>query len=146
MGFARLCLLGGVELKTSSGSAVPIPRKKAQALLAYLACHPGQTQPREKLATLFWPEMEDQQARANLRKALFVLRAHLSAVRPGLRIDEEAVALEVTALDVDVLAFQRLARRADPDSLQQAADLYQGHLLEGLNVSEPPFEELRPRR
>src|SRR5262249_60244948 len=93
MGFARLRLLGGVELKTSSGSTVPIPRKKAQALLAYLACHPGQTQPREKLATLFWPEMEDQQARANLRKALFILRSHLSAVRPDPRIDDEAHAL-----------------------------------------------------
>ena len=147
MGFARLRLLGGVELKTSSGSAVPIPRKKAQALLAYLACHPGQAQPREKLATLFWPEMADQQARANLRKALFVLRSHLSAVRPGLRIEEEAVALEVTTLDVDVLAFQRLAHRADPESLHQAADLYQGNLLEGLNVSEAPFEEwLRDER
>jgi len=147
MGCPRLRLLGGVELKTSAGVVIPIPRKKAQALLAYLACHPGQAQARDKLATLFWPEMVDQQARANLRKALFVLRSPLSAVEPGLRIEDEAVALEVTALDVDVLAFRRLARCADPESLQQAAELYQGNLLEGLNVTEAPFEEwLREER
>ena len=147
MGFPALRLFGGVELKTSAGSAVPIPRKKAQALLAYLACHPGEAQPRGKLATLFWPEMDDQQARANLRKALFVLRSPLSTVRSSLRIEEEAVALDVTALDVDVLTFQRLARRADLEALQQAADLYRGHLLEGLGVSETPFEEwLREER
>jgi DNA-binding SARP family transcriptional activator/lipopolysaccharide biosynthesis regulator YciM len=147
MGFAGLRLLGGVELKTGSGSAVPIPRKKAQALLAYLACHPGQAQPRDKLATLLWPEMEDQQARANLRKALFVLRSPLSAVRSSLRIEEEAVTLDVTELDVDVLTFQRLARKADPKALQQAADLYRGSLLEGLSVTETPFEEwLREER
>jgi DNA-binding SARP family transcriptional activator len=140
MGLAGLRLLGGVELTTSSGSAVPIPRKKAQALLAYLACHPGQAQPRDKLATLFWPEMEDQQARANLRKALFTLRPPLSAVGSSLRIEEEAVALDVTALDVDVLVFQRLARKGDPETLQQAADLYRGNLLEGLGVTETPFE------
>ena len=147
MGLAGLRLFGGVELTTSSGHPVPIPRKKAQALLAYLACHPGQAQPRDKLATLFWPEMDDQQARANLRKALFVLRSPLSAVPSSLRIEEEAVALDVTALDVDVLAFERLARRADPEALQQAAALYRGNLLEGLGVSETPFEEwLREER
>ena len=141
MGLAGLRLFGGVELKTSSGDPLPIPRKKAQALLAYLACHPGQAQPRDKLATLFWPEMDDQQARANLRKTLFVLRSHLSAVPSSLRIEEEAIALDLSALDVDVLAFERLARKADPEALQQAAELYRGDLLEGLDVTEAPFQE-----
>jgi len=52
MGSLELRLLGGFDLRTGSGLPAPIARKKAQALLAYLACHPGQAQPRDKLATL----------------------------------------------------------------------------------------------
>src|SRR5499426_2632248 len=85
--------------------------------------------------------MDDWQARANLRKVLFVLRPRLSVVSPSLRLDEDTVTLDSAALDVDVLAFQRLARRADPEALQQAVDLYGGDLLEGLGVTEAPFEE-----
>src|SRR5215813_6307180 len=137
----QLRLLGGFDLQAGPGQAVPIRLKKAQALLAYLACHPRQSRPRDKLATLLWPEMDDWQARANLRKVLFVLRRGLSVISPSLRLDEDTVTLDTAALDVDVLAFQRLARRADPEALQQAVDLYRGDLLEGLGVTEAPFEE-----
>src|SRR5215831_17934056 len=105
----QLRLLGGFDLQAGPGQAVPIRLKKAQALLAYLACHPGQSRPRDKLATLLWPEMDDWQARANLRKVLFVLRRGLSVISPSLRLDEDTVTLDTAALDVDVLAFQRLA-------------------------------------
>ena len=37
----ELRLLGGFEVKTNAGCPVPIARKKAPALLAYLACPPG---------------------------------------------------------------------------------------------------------
>src|SRR5262245_35287411 len=141
MGRLQLRLLGGFDLQAGPGQAVPIRLKKAQALLAYLACHSGQSHPRDKLATLLWPEMDDWQARANLRKVLFVLRPGLSVVSPSLRLDEDTVTLDTAALEVDVLAFQRLARRADREALQQAVDLYRGDLLEGLGVTEAPFEE-----
>jgi DNA-binding SARP family transcriptional activator len=120
---------------------VPIARKKAQALLAYLACHPGQSHPRDKLTTLLWPEIDDRQARANLRKVLFVLRPALSAAPLSLRIEEDGVALDCAALDVDVLAFERLVRQGTPQALQQAAELYRGDLLAGLAVTTPAFEE-----
>ncbi len=141
MGSLALRLLGGFECKTSLGHPVPIRSQKAQALLAYLACHPGQSHPRDKLATLLWPEIDDHQARANLRKALFVLRPALAAAPSSLRIEEGAVALDTGALDIDVVAFERLVRQGTPQALQQAADLYRGDLLEGLGVTETPFEE-----
>src|SRR5262249_40556111 len=141
MGSLELRLLGGFDFKTDSGRPVPIARKKAQALLAYLACHPGQSHPRDKLTTLLWPDIDDHQARANLRKVLFVLRPALSPAPLSLRIGEDGVALDCAALDVDVLAFERLVRQGTPQDLQQAAELYRGDLLEGLAVSAPPFEE-----
>jgi DNA-binding SARP family transcriptional activator len=137
----QLRLLGGFDLKAGPGQDLPIKLKKAQALLAYLACHPGQSHPRDKLATLLWPERDDRQARANLRKVLYVLRSRLSLTSPSLGLDEDTVTLDTAALDVDVLAFQRLARRTDPEALQQAVDLYRGDLLEGFGVTEAPFEE-----
>ena len=123
MGSLELRLLGGFDFKTDSGRPVPIARKKAQALLAYLACHPGQSHPRDKLTTLLWPDIDDHQARANLRKVLFVLRPALSPAPLSLRIGEDGVALDCAALDVDVLAFERLVRQGTPQALQQAATL-----------------------
>src|SRR5262245_5590261 len=141
MSSLELRLLGGFELKTSAGVTVPVARKKGQALLAYLACHPGHSHPRDKLTALFWPEIDDSQARANLRKALFVLRPALSSTRSSLRVEEDAVALDCAELMVDVLAFERLARQGTPAALQQAAELYRGDLLEGLVVATPSFDE-----
>src|SRR5262245_43808772 len=147
MASLELRLLGGFDSRTSSARPVPIPRKKSQALLAYLACHPGRAHSRDKLATLLWPEFDTQQARANLRKALFVLRRALSASPLCLRIAEDVVALDVTAVDVDVLVFERLARSADPEALQRAVELYRGDLLEGVGGTETPFDEwLVPER
>src|SRR5262249_61102670 len=75
----------------------------------------------------------------NLRKVLFVLRPRLSLVPPSLRLDEDTVTLDSAALDVDVLAFQRLARTADPEALQQAVDLYGGGPPEGPGGPERAF-------
>ena len=42
-----LSLLGGFQARLDSGSAVALPTRKAQALLAYLASPPGQAHPRD---------------------------------------------------------------------------------------------------
>ena len=135
-----LRLLGGFELRHESGEVVRIarPRRKAQALLAYLACHPAQAHLRDKLAALLWPDMESEEARANLRQALSALRG---AVPAALHIDQDAVTLTPGAMHVDTLAFERLARAAVLPSLLEAGDLYRGDLLAGLDVGEAPFEE-----
>jgi len=54
MAKVNLALLGGFRLQTDSGEPVPLSTKKAGALLAYLALHSGQAQPRPKLAALLW--------------------------------------------------------------------------------------------
>jgi len=136
-----LRLLGGFELARGSGAPVTIARRKSQALLAYLALSTGQRHLRDKLAALFWPDVEDRQARQSLRQALLALRQVLAPSPPSLLIEDEAVGLEVGALDIDVQAFERAVADATPSSLHEAARLYRGELLEGLGVSEPPFEE-----
>ncbi len=58
---------------TRDGQPVDLRSKKAQALLVYLALV-GKPYSREYLATLFWGDKGDEQARRNLRQALFALR------------------------------------------------------------------------
>src|ERR1700737_3836100 len=69
-----LRLLGGLRAQHGSGRPLSIPRKKAQALLAYLALHPGAAASRDSLAGLLWSGTTDEHARHNLRQTLFALR------------------------------------------------------------------------
>jgi len=60
---------------------------------------------------------------------------------PALVEEGQTLALALTAVDVDVAAFERAAAQSTPEALAEAAALYQSDLLEGLAVSEAPFEE-----
>lgn len=137
-----LTLLGGFQARVDPGPALGLPTRKAQALLAYLAVPLGQAHPRDKLATLLWGGMRDEQARNSLRQALFGLRRALAACDPSpLRAEADTIALDPAAVEVDVATFERQRAEATPDALERAAGLYRGDLLEGLVVDEAPFEE-----
>src|SRR5262249_56204383 len=84
--------------------------------------------------------------RGRLRQAVTRLRG---ALPPGaLRVDEVEVALEPGAIDVDVVTFNRLVAEGTPAALAQAATVYAGDLLAGIDVNGAmPFEEwLRTER
>jgi predicted ATPase/DNA-binding SARP family transcriptional activator len=137
-----LTLLGGFQAQLDAGAALVLPTRKSQALLAYLALPPGQAHSREKLATLLWGDMQDAQARGNLRHALARIRKALPrSARPGLVLDGPSVALDPSVVDVDVARFERLVADGSADALEQAARLYRGDLLAGLALAERPFEE-----
>jgi DNA-binding SARP family transcriptional activator len=137
-----LTLLGGFEARLASGEPLPLRRKKTQALLAYLAIHPGQAHSRDKLAALLWGETGEDHARSSLRQAVFALREVLPATRPPILLtDGGTVALNAAAVDVDVAAFERLLAEGTPDALVRAAAIYRGDLLDGFHVKELGFEE-----
>ena len=138
----KLTLLGGFQAQPEAGGALVLPTKKAQALLAYLAVPLGQPHPREKLATLLWGDMQDAQARGNLRYALSKIRKALPlSARAGLILDGPGVALDPAVVDVDVARLERLVADGRPEALEQIAGLYRGDLLAGLVLAERPFEE-----
>src|SRR5262245_54293250 len=135
----RLTLLGVFRMETGM-EPLSLPTK-AQALPAYLALAPGQSHSRAKLAGLLWGDRGEEQARNSLRQALFVIRQPLAAAgRECLAIGTDTVKLDLTTIDVDVVAFRRLATQGTTGALQEAAALYGGDLLEGLNVPEATFE------
>ena len=110
--------------------------------MAYLAVPVGQAHPREKLASLLWGDMQDAQARGNLRYALSRIgKALPRSARPGLVLDGPSVALDPAIVDVDVARLERLVADGRPEALEQIAGLYRGDLLAGLVLAERPFEE-----
>jgi DNA-binding SARP family transcriptional activator/class 3 adenylate cyclase len=141
MAKVNLALLGGLRLQTDSGEPVPLSTKKAGALLAYLALHPGQAQARPKLAALLWGDRSEAQARDSLRQALSLLRKALSRVDPRALIAyEDTISFEPTALTTDTTVFGSLVVPPGVEGLEQAIALYGGELLEGFQVAAPEFE------
>jgi DNA-binding SARP family transcriptional activator/pimeloyl-ACP methyl ester carboxylesterase len=133
-------LLGGLRSERAAGVPVFIRRRKARALLAYLALRPGSEYSRESLAALLWPDMADVQARHNLRQAMLAVRQTLAMESDLFAGDGEMLALDPAAVTVDVPSFERCVRADTPGALLQAAALYQGDLLEGFSIDEGPFE------
>jgi TolB-like protein/predicted Zn-dependent protease len=135
-------LLGGFEAHFQSGESIPPIGRKAQALLATLAMAPGTPQPREKLAALLWSNRGEAQARSSLRQALSELRKALAAADPPpLETAGESVTLAADAVVVDVDVFGRLIDGGERPSLESAAELYRGDLLDGLAAPDPAFED-----
>jgi DNA-binding SARP family transcriptional activator len=142
MAVLKVALLGTFEARLGSGATITFPRRKSEALLAYLALHPGQAQARDKLAALLWGDVSDDRARHSLRQALVTLRRALPGSAAASLVEEgNTIRLDPGAVEIDVALFECLAADGSPEALERAAALYRGDFLEGIGVDEPPFEE-----
>jgi TolB-like protein len=140
----RLDLLGGFALHDAHSRELAIRSKKAQALLAILALATGRPQARAKLIALLWSDRGEAQARSSLRQALSELRKALPDVDPPILTGgREEVCLDPRSVAVDAVTLGRLIEEDTADSLAQAAELYRGDLLDGLDVRDAAFEEWR---
>jgi TolB-like protein/DNA-binding SARP family transcriptional activator len=139
MAVLRLSLLGGFSARGTNGQVVPLPTRKAEALLAFLACKSGEAQPRDRLTALLWGDRSDRQARHSLSQTLFSIRHAFGGSTPLLFIDRETVAMPPDAVDLDIADFQEFV--SIPNGLKAALDLYRGPFLDGFNLRESGFEE-----
>ena len=108
-----ICLFGPPTL-VLDGQQVLLDRWKALALLAYLAVE-ERPHRRDGLATLFWPELSQSQARNGLRRTLNALKHALGD--QWLDVTRETVQIRQTAnLTVDVWQFRacRASRKPAP--------------------------------
>ena len=135
----QLTLLGGFGVRRTNRGDVRLPTRKAEALLAFLACHPGEKQPRDRLTALLWGDRGDRQARHSLSQTLLSIRQELGEANSLLLIERETVALRADAVAWDAIEFRRLA--AVPGELRAALDLYRGPFLDGFSLREPGFED-----
>jgi len=93
---------------------------------------------RDSLVALFWPELDQEHARAALRQALHGLRHALGDGVLVTRGDED-IGLDAERIRCDVVEFERAAVAGQ---LADALDLYRGDLLEGFFIrGAPEFEQ-----
>jgi DNA-binding SARP family transcriptional activator/TolB-like protein len=130
----RFHTLGRLDLRGPEGVELRpvLQQPKRLGLLAYLAvASPRRFHRRDTLLGLFWPELDQEHARAALRRALYFLRAQLGPEVVAGRGDDE-VGVPEEALWCDATALERSLDEKEPE---QALELYRGTFLEGLHVA-----------
>lgn len=127
-------LLGQYALAID-GRPLTISSRPARLLLAYTLLH-QMPHPREHLAELLWPDSTPDNARSNLRHALWQLRTDLADCgcdAPLLHITEHDIGLNVAcALWLDTAVLEAPIRDDTPlDAVEAQLCVYQGELLPG---------------
>ena len=147
----RLFFLGPPRLERD-GQAIEPDTRKAVALLAYLAVS-GNYQTRDGLAALLWPEMDDEHARAALRRTLSSLRgvigdAPLFVTRDGLAINPDGdlwcdvVAFEAAIATAAHHAHSPATPKPDLAAVESAVALYRDTFLSGFSLRDSaPFDD-----
>lgn len=137
----------GVPALVVQGHEVPLSLKRAFALLAYLAFHPGPV-PRAHLATLLWPDADEAQARTRLRRLVYTLE-DVAGCRM-LSSANDCLSLAAGRLETDALQFTRFARSAVASEALGDATLAQARqwmararrpLLQGIGLGSEAFDD-----
>ena len=145
----RLRVLGEVEVCASDGSEIEavVRQPKRLALFLYLLLSDRRFHRRDSLLALFWPDQDDQHARAALRRSLHFLRVHLGTKAIDTRGDDD-VGVAPDAAWCDATAFRDALRAG---KYEDALTLYRGDLLEGVHIASAPevgqwLDETRTRQ
>jgi predicted ATPase/DNA-binding SARP family transcriptional activator/tetratricopeptide (TPR) repeat protein len=130
---------------------IPLNRRKAQALLAYL-CVETHPHSRDSIIDLLWPLFEPEDGRNNLRRELSILKKQLEV--DILQVNRVTVgvdsgALESGLVEVDILRFESLISKVTRhdenlnqlcpdcvDYLNEALDLYTDDFLAGFSLPD----------
>src|SRR5687768_1506333 len=119
----RLLTFGGLALKSGDGSS-PRLRPQRLAILAVLAAGEHGVS-RERLYSIFWPEADEEHARASLRQALYALRQELGE---DVVESDAALTLDRARVASDVADFRSALASG---ARSQAAQLATGPFLDG---------------
>src|SRR5438552_523910 len=120
----EITLFAGLACRRAGRDLALPPARRARALLAYLALRSGAAVRRDYLAYTLWPDSSEQQARTNLRGALFDLTRGIPDLATALRTSRQTISLLSDACLVDVAEFERLASPAGgPDGPVSPEDL-----------------------
>lgn len=132
------------------GSPLSGLSRRAQGMLAYLACQPGMRAERGSLADLLWSDRSEDQARASLRQELSVVR---KALGENIHTDRQAVWLmEVTVrresgdflqgFDLGSEGFEDWLRQERMQGQTGTADDPRAKAVDRATLAVLPFEEL----
>ncbi len=132
----KVRFLGQFDVR-ENGESIQIPSRPAQSLLAYLLLTPGTAHRREKLAGLLWPDSTEDNARSNLRQALWRVRKALNGgslpEKDYLYSDQFSIEFNAESdYWLDVPDLENWAQEMNAtDQLIEKLELYRGELLPG---------------
>jgi len=113
-----------------------------QGLLVYLALQSDKPLPREVLTALIWPEESEENARNNLRQAIYQLRKLLGDLdepaRPYLLVTRQTV--QFNRESDYTLDVQQFLQAVDAGDLATAVTHYSNDLLPGFTCDSLEFE------
>jgi DNA-binding SARP family transcriptional activator len=154
----QVSLLGTFDLAVDGRRIHSDLGPSGQRMAAFLFAFPGRLHRRERLADLFWPDMNTERSRAALNSAIWRVRKILSCAKESngasnlKTIGSDVILDSAPWLDVDVHRLDRLCKelrgkRAVDDSyspqLLATLELYGGPFLE--KEDAPVFVEERER-
>jgi DNA-binding SARP family transcriptional activator/tetratricopeptide (TPR) repeat protein/TolB-like protein len=135
----RFRALGSLDLRRQDGQEIRavVAQPKRVALWTYLTlARPHGFHRRDHLLPMFWPDADDERARAALSRAIYFLRHEVGDVIVS-RGDEIAINRERVWCDVS--AFEEQCAAGEP---REALNVYRGDLLPGFFASSGNnFEE-----
>ncbi len=132
----RFFTFGGIGIASDDGSTVPRLRPPRLALLAVVAAADDRGVSRERLASFFWPDADERNARHSVRQALYALRNDLN--REVVRAEGAALVLDPAEISADVIEFRRALAAGDR---ARAVALVRGPFLDGFYLpGAPDFE------
>lgn len=110
----QILLLGGLKLRGTDGAATPPLTGTARELLAYLCTHAGKEVRRERVADIFWPDLDEARGRAALNTAVWRINKCVKACPVmTLRSTPEHLTLETAeGVAVDVRLLEDAVRAA----------------------------------
>ncbi|PFH10047.1 AAA ATPase-like protein [Collimonas sp. PA-H2] len=132
---ARLNLLGTFEFfNAETGQKIKLAYTKLTLLLTYLALEP-RAHTRESLVDLLWPELDEHDGKANLRRALFNLQqafVQAKLEKSLLYADRSIVHLSEERFWIDADEFENWEKIDCIKLTDQQLELYRGPLLDGI--------------
>ena len=160
MSYASFTLFGKLQMQLNGHDILGCEARKLQELLCYLLLHRDRPHAREMLAAVFWGNAPTAQSKKYLRQALWQLQTALDSQgandhEPLLVVDSiwvrlnpqssywldvalfEAAFAQVQSISAEKLMLEQV------QSLQEAAQLYKGDLLEGWHDDWCIFERER---
>ena len=127
-------LLGGCTLE-QNGRPLALPYDKVRALLAWLVLEAQRPVSRAQVADMLWPDVDPEDARANLRHALHSLKRALGSNAGIIQADRQSLCFLSRGIRVDVLEFLDGAT-ARPPGWRLA--LYQGEFMQDVHLEGCP--------
>lgn len=136
-----LKVLGGFQFSRAGRPINALKTGRMQSLITYLALNRHIQCPRQRIASLFWPDSQERQARTNLRQLIHHLHTALPDIERYLDISQRTLSLRTDiSLFIDVVEFKKFVSDAEKalkqkdnqtaiTAFENAAKIYKGDVL-----------------